>query len=184
MPFHTDCRKRCIHISCRLIVGSLIEHKLVIRYSHSSARLQRNGHYHALIIDECAIATPEIHDLILETVVTPHNRVLARNVVARQWDGIVRRPTDRGGIIDYSFEWLFPEYIDTKLCGHLFLETVAMMTCHAFVCQRQSRQGNAPARPESPVPEIACIVLRLLRSKWAVGKAVRFRRQDSCTKIS
>ena len=144
MPFHTDCSKGCIHISCGFIVGSLIEDKLVIRDSHPSARLKCNGHYHALIIHECTIATSQIHNLILETVMTPHDRVLARNMIARQCNGIIRRPTDRGGIIDCSFEWLSPEDIDAKLCRHLFSETVAMMTCHASVCQRQSRQGSVP----------------------------------------
>jgi hypothetical protein len=140
MPFHTDRCKRCIYICARFIVGSLIEHKLVIRDSHSSARLKSNGHYHALIIHECAIATSQIHNLVLKTIMTPHNRVLARNMVTGQCDSIVRRPTDRGGIIDFSFEWLSPEGIDAKLCGHLFLKTVATMTCHVSVCQWQSKR--------------------------------------------
>src|SRR5271167_3242063 len=146
MAFHTDCSKGRIYISCGFIVGSLIEDKLVIRDSHASARLKCNGHDHPLIIDECAITTSQIHNLILETVMTPDDGVLARNMIARQCNGIIRRPTDRGGIIDCSFEWLSPENIDAKLCGHLFLETVGMMTCHASVCQRQSRRGSVSER--------------------------------------
>jgi hypothetical protein len=59
----------------------LIEHKLVICDSNSGAWFEGDGHHHTLIIHESSVSAAKIHDLVLETIVTTHYRMLAGNMV-------------------------------------------------------------------------------------------------------
>ena len=77
MAFHASRRQRGINVSGRFIVGTLIEDQLVAGDSNPGAWFEGYGHDHPLVIDERSIATAKIHDLILETVVTTHNGMLA-----------------------------------------------------------------------------------------------------------
>ena len=83
VSFHTAGSESGINVSGGFIVWGLVKHQFEIGDAHSSTRLEGHGHHHTLIIDKRAVTTAKIHDLVLETIVTTDDGVLARNMVPR-----------------------------------------------------------------------------------------------------
>src|SRR5258707_1510754 len=101
------------------ILLDLLEAQLIVSDADSRAFAQCCRHHHALVIDEGAVATPEIDELITISVVTPKKSVLTGNEwAAVQANGVVARTSDRARIPKYELERLADARRDLKSGRH------------------------------------------------------------------
>ena len=110
---------RHLEMSAGEILFDALENEFVFCNRDSRSFGQRHRHHDALIVHESAVAAAEIDYLILITIVTTEERVLARDErAAAQANGVVARAPDRGGVADGEFERLARERRDAKFGGH------------------------------------------------------------------
>src|SRR5207237_5246124 len=112
----SDCG---FELSRRKILLDLLEAERIMSNPDSCAFAQCCRHHHALVVDEGAVATPEIDELITISVVTPKNSVLTGDEwAAVQANGVVARASDSGCIANNELERLADARRDLKSGRH------------------------------------------------------------------
>jgi biotin carboxylase len=110
-----------------LIARNRFKDELVVGDSNPSAGLKHDRHNDALVIDERPVTAAQIHNLILERVVTTNDRVLPGYVIARKRDRIVDGSPNCGSILYYPLKRLTRRRIHTKFSRHLTFQKLGLM---------------------------------------------------------